>query len=376
MPNRSKVTVRSLSERFAEGKALRDRVPRSAHSQFACAADRPEPVALLESSNRGRVQALIPLRYERMAPTPFTFLRGSAAAMAFDLASTPTTGINVQLCGDCHVMNFGCFGTPERNFIFDLTDFDETIPGPWEWDVKRLAASVIAGGRAIGIGEKDCTLAAEACVGSYRANMRMFARMDVLDVWYTKIDGHQVLDLMSRCGQRRPTHVGVDKGGPHRVEQQFPKLIEIVDGQRRFRDQPPVVFHPPRGGQFEEQMHRFLARYRDTLAGDRRPLLDRYRMVDLAMKVVGVGSVGTRCAIVLMLASEQDPLILQYKEADRSVLEPYVAKSEFSSGGKRRGKRSTAVAIGQRPVFGLGTRRRRARFLLSAASRHENNRAR
>ncbi len=249
-------------------------------------------MALLEASNQGRLAKLIPLRYSRMAPSPLTFLRGSAGAMAFDLAGTPTSGIHVQLCGDCHLMNFGCFGTPERNFVFDLTDFDETISGPWEWDVKRLAASVVAAGRTLGISETACTEAAQASVGSYRKQMRAFARMDPLDVWYTKIDGQRILDLMSKSGSgRQPSQ---PMPAAHKIEQQFPKLIEVGDGPPRFRDHPPLVFHSPRGESFEQEMKQFLAHYRATLPDDRRPLLDRYHMVDSAVKVVGVGSVGMR----------------------------------------------------------------------------------
>ena len=335
MTNPSKKAILTLAERLAKGKALRARVPRSAHAQWEPAPDRPDPVALLKSSDQGRVPELVPLRYERMAPSPFTFLRGSAGAMAFDLVGTPTTGVGVQLCGDCHLMNFGCFGTPERNFIFDLTDFDETIPGPWEWDVKRLAASVIAAGRTLGVSEPECTDAAEACVGSYRKHMRAFARMDVLDVWYTKIDGHQILELMGRAGSRRRGNMPDPKASPHKIEQQFPKLTEVTDGQLRFRDQAPIVFHSRHGGRFQEEMHRFLAHYRETLLDDRRPLLDRYHMVDLAMKVVGVGSIGTRCAILLLMAGEEDALVLQYKEAGKSVYEPYVAKSKHANSGQR-----------------------------------------
>lgn len=327
-------SVGTLAERLAKGKSLRSRVPRSAHAQYMPAQDRPDPVALLEASNKGRLAELIPLRYGRMAPSPLTFLRGSAGAMAFDLAATPASGIPVQLCGDCHLMNFGCFGTPERNFIFDLTDFDETIAGPWEWDVKRLAASVVAAGRSLGIAESACTDAALACVAGYRKHMRKFARMDPLEIWYTKIDGRRVLDLMHNSGTpaRDPS---LPKSAYHKIERQFPRLTEIVAGQYRFRDHPPLVFHSPRGAHFEEEMRQFLAHYRATLPDDRRPLLDRYHMVDLAVKIVGVGSVGMRCAILLLSAGDGEALVLQYKEAGRSVLEPFLAKSKYANSGQR-----------------------------------------
>jgi uncharacterized protein (DUF2252 family) len=324
----------TLAERLAEGKRLRQRVPRSAHAHWEPAANRPDPVAVLESSGEGRVPELLPIRYGRMLRSPFAFLRGSAALMAFDLAATPASGVQVQLCGDCHLMNFGGFGTPERNFIFDLTDFDETLPGPWEWDAKRLAASVVAAGRSIGLPAGRTKEAVLACAGSYRRWMRRFAAMHTLDLWYARIDGQALLDLM---------YDGKPRGGrtdasvrPQSNHHLLPKLTEVVGGRRRFRDDPPLVFHPPQGKHFEQKVRHFLARYRETLQEDRRTLLGRYRLTDLAMKVVGVGSVGTRCAILLMMAGDEDDgLILQYKEAGASVLEPFVGKSKYHNHGHR-----------------------------------------
>jgi uncharacterized protein (DUF2252 family) len=333
-------THRTLAERLAEGKALRQRVPRSAHAHWEPVANRPDPVVLLESSNAGRVHDLIPIRYGRMLPSPFTFLRGSAAAMAFDLAATPATGIHVQLCGDAHLMNFGGFGTPERNFIFDLTDFDETLPGPWEWDVKRLAASVVAAARFLGHSERQAEEAVLGCVRSYRRHMHRFAAMHVLDLWYARVDGTALLDLMAgdkAHGNGQPAGAP----GPHESGHLFVKITEVVDGRRRFRDVPPLIFHPPHGSHFEDDIRRFLAHYRATLQDDRRTLLSRYHEVDVAMKVVGVGSVGTRCAIMLLMADEDDGLVLQYKEAWPSVLEPYAGKSKYASHGQR-------VVCGQR----------------------------
>lgn len=327
----------TLADRLAEGKALRTRATRSSHSQWKPTPDRPDPVDMLESSSRGRVPELVPIRYGRMLASPFSYLRGSASAMAFDLARAPATGLHLQVCGDCHIMNFGCFGTPERNFVFDLTDFDETLVGPWEWDVKRLAASVISAARSIGISEVRCKDAARACLRSYRERMRDFASMSTLELWYTRINGKKILELMSQTGSDPGMFRAIRrKNGPA-----FEKLTEVVDGRRRFRDVLPLVFHPPRGDRFEQQMHHFLRHYRETLPDERRPLLSRYRLVDVAMKVVGVGSVGSRCAIVLLMAGEEDALILQYKEADRSVLEPYVGKSKYHNNGQR-------VVCGQR----------------------------
>jgi uncharacterized protein (DUF2252 family) len=293
---------------------------------------------MLESSNLGRVPALIPIRYARMVPSPFTFLRGSAKAMAFDLTTTANTGIHVQLCGDCHLMNFGGFGTPERNFIFDLTDFDETLPGPWEWDVKRLAASVVAASRSIGLSEHQAEEAVRACVRSYRKRMREFAAMHTLDVWYARIDGEALLDLMHAGKAHRDGAAA--KLRAHQTDHLFPRMTEVVGGRRRFHDNPPLIFHSPQGG-FEQEVRHFLARYRETLQDDRRTLLSRYRVVDLAMKVVGVGSVGTRCAILLLMAGDDDALILQYKEAGPSVLEPFLGQSKYRNHGQR-------VVCGQR----------------------------
>ncbi len=326
-----------LENRLAQGKALRKRVPRSAHAAWAPAPDRPNPVAMLEASSHGRLPELVPIRYGRMLTSPFTFLRGSAGVMANDLSATATTGITAQLGGDCHLLNFGGFATPERRFIFDITDFDETLPGPWEWDVKRLAASVVSAGRVIGVSARRTKAAAQAGVRSYRENMRAFAGLHVLDRWYARIDGQALLDLMRRGGQ--PLTANCD---PHTIEHLVARITEALpDGRRRFRDNPPLVFHPAQGDRFQNEVRHFLERYRATLQDDRRALLDHYHVVDLAMKVVGVGSVGTRCAILLLMAGNDDLLVLQYKEAVASVLEPYAAKSRYKNHAQR-------VVCGQR----------------------------
>jgi uncharacterized protein (DUF2252 family) len=324
----------TLPERRALGKELRKRVPRTGHAHWEPAASRPDPVSLLVSSDAGRVPELIPIRHGRMLPTPFTFFRGSAAAMAYDLAATPNTGIHVQLCGDCHLMNFGGFATPERRFTFDLTDFDETLPGPWEWDVKRLAASVFTAARTLGHSERKCRDATLACVASYRERMHEFAAMPMLDLWHTRISGAALLDLVhsTTSGRRKQSN---NAAQPRTAEDLLPKITEIVDGKRRFRDNPPLVYHPPHDDHFDQEVRQFLTRYRESLQDDRRTLLSRYHVVDLAMKVVGVGSVGTRCAILLLMAGDEDALLLQYKEAGPSVLEPYLGKSKHRTHGQR-----------------------------------------
>lgn len=329
------------AERLARGKALRQKTPRSTHAHWEPAPNRLAPVALLEASNQGRLPELIPIRHGRMLASPFAFFRGSAAAMAFDLAATPTSGIHLQLCGDCHLMNFGGFATPERHFIFDLTDFDETLPGPWEWDVKRLAASVVLAGRSVGISKRNCQEAALACLRSYRRRMSELAALDTLDVWYARVDGQALLDVIGDRGSNNRKTPGDQVAHAHAAEHWIPRIIEEVDGGQRFRDNPPLIYHPPHGDEFQSDVRRFLAHYRETLQDDRRKLLSRYELVDLAMKVVGVGSVGMRCAILLMTAGNHDTLILQYKEAGPSVLEPFAGKSRFRTHGHR-------VVCGQR----------------------------
>jgi uncharacterized protein (DUF2252 family) len=333
--------VVSLEDRLAEGKALRQRVPRTAHAQWTKTPERPDPVEMLERTSEGRLPELIPIRYGRMAHSPLTFLRGSAAAMAFDLASTPTTGIRVQLGGDCHLANFGAFGTPERNLVFDINDFDETLPGPWEWDLKRLAASFVVAGRTIGLSDGDCEEAAAAAARSYRQRMRAFTEMRAIEVWYAHIDGTIVIDL-ARCGEkRRARQPTLDKVRCQVASHIFPRMTEVVDGHRRIVDHPPLVFHPKHDEKFESEMHTFFKRYRESLSAERRFLLSRYQIVDVAMKVVGVGSVGTRCAVILLMAGDDDPLFLQYKEAGPSVLAPYLGKSQYANQGQR-------VVVGQR----------------------------
>jgi uncharacterized protein (DUF2252 family) len=331
----------TIAERIAKGKALREQVPRTAHASWAPVPDRPDPVVMLIESSEGRLAELVPIRYGRMVKSPFAFLRGAAGIMAFDLAATPTTGIRVQLCGDCHLMNFGAFGTPERNFVFDITDFDETIPGPWEWDVKRLAASVVAAGRDIGLTDGNAQKAAQAGVRNYREQMRRFADMHTLDLWYARFEGKDLLDLMQHTDSHGRPAKAADICDPHSNENLVAKITEVVDGKRRFRDKPPLIFHQADDGSSHDHARRFLKHYRDTLQDDRRALLEHYHDIDTAVKVVGVGSVGTRCLILLLSAGENDLLVLQYKEAVASVLEPFVGKSKYPNHAQR-------VVCGQR----------------------------
>src|SRR5476649_2096464 len=262
-------------------------------------------------------------------------LRGAASIMAYDLSETPTSGIRTQIGGDCHLMNFGEFGTPERNIIFDINDFDETLPGPWEWDIKRLCASIVLAGRHRGFAEADNQNAVLAAAHSYRDKMAEFAAMSPLQCWYSRIDADQLAQLSSTALVSRRLAAEVMRARSQTGEALLAKTTELVDGQRRIKDTPPLLFHPQHWPGFEKQMRTVFQRYRLTVPDDRRHLLDRYKLVDVALKVVGVGSVGTRCAVALLMNGERAPLFLQFKEARESVLAPYVGKSAYNFQGRR-----------------------------------------
>jgi uncharacterized protein (DUF2252 family) len=333
----------SAEERLAEGKALRDTVPREHHGEWKDGKGRPDPIAILNKSDAGRMKDLIPIRYGRMLESPFAFYRGAAAVMASDLVRTPTTGLKVQACGDCHLMNFGGFATPERNIIFDINDFDETSPAPWEWDVKRLVASIVLAGRSIGLSDKDSHDCAVSAARSYREHMHDFSQMDPLRVWYTNITADDFIGSLPKAIQsniqKRIKKAAAGTGS----EVDYPKLAGAVGGQIRITEQPPLIFHPEvsRAPDFETQLEQIFRQYRETLSEDRRMLLDRYRLIDAAIKVVGVGSVGRRCWIALLMSENNCPLFLQFKESVASVLEPYAGKSVYGHHGQR-------VVMGQR----------------------------
>ncbi|MFL9936649.1 DUF2252 domain-containing protein [Paraburkholderia sp. RL18-103-BIB-C] len=332
--------LRSRAERLAAGQALRDRVPRSSHADWTPSAQRRDPIEVLEESNQDRLPELVPIRYGRMLRSPFTFLRGSAALMAYDLATTPSTGLEVQACGDCHLLNFGLFATPERNLVFDLNDFDETLPAPWEWDLKRLAVSVAVAGRDGHVSDADSGKAVLECVRAYREHLRDYSRMNPLEVWYTRLDMNTLIAMAPDEKVKKTRQQLADKARQRVVENLFPKIAGEVAGRRRLVDQPPLLFHVSDPG-FEERVREALADYRQSLSDERRVLLDRYHLEDFAVKVVGIGSVGTRCFIGLFFDEEDHPLILQFKEERRSVLEPYAGKSHYDNQGQR-------VVMGQR----------------------------
>jgi uncharacterized protein (DUF2252 family) len=341
IPSADKSSVRlrlSPKELYAEGKRLRDKFPRQSHADWQLPHDRPDPISLLKQSSHGRIPKLIPLRYGRMLQSPFTFYRGAALNMAADLSHTPVTGLRVQACGDCHLLNFGLFATPERREIFDINDLDETLPAPWEWDVKRLAASFVLACRNNGLGDGVARDIAMACVRSYRHHMAEFGEMSVLDVWYASIDVEDMIpgikdDQTRKRFQKRLAAARRDSTHEHH----FPALEQVAGRGPTIEDNPPLIFHWRQRGneEFFKQTQAAFVAYRKTLENDRRVLLDRYELKDVAIKVVGVGSVGTRCGVALLLAGEEDSLFLQIKEAGASVLEPYAGKSLFPNHGQR-----------------------------------------
>jgi uncharacterized protein (DUF2252 family) len=328
----------------AAGKRLRDTVPRSSLGVWKRAKERADPLELLRASDAGRMPELVPIRYGRMLQTPFTYFRGSAEVQAADLAAGPSTGIRVQACGDCHLLNFGGFATPERNIVFDINDFDETLPAPWEWDVKRLVASFVLAARANGLSDSAGRDAAVACARSYRERLREVAEMSPLEAWYARIGADDLFGLIDDPEVEKRARRRVEKARQDRAsDADYPKLAEMVSGQVRIKDQPPLIFHLDiqREEGFRAFLEKAIADYRDTLPEDRRALLDRYRLVDLAIKVVGIGSVGRYCAIGLFMSSSNQPLFLQFKQAVASVLEPYAGRSLYGHSGQR-------VVMGQR----------------------------
>jgi len=333
----------SREDRAAVGKALRDKVPRKQHGRWKEAKRRPNPIDILRESDASRMKELVPIRYGRMLQSAFSFYRGAAAVMASDLAQMPNTDLKVQACGDCHLMNFGGFATPERNIIFDVNDFDETLPAPWEWDVKRLAASIALAARSIGLSDGKARDCASTSARSYREHMGEFSKMDPLRVWYTKITVDDVIGALPKAARKRVLK-HIDKAASHSSsEMDYPKLAGTVGGHIRITDHTPLIFHPKasRAPEFQEAREQIFRTYRESLPDDRRMLLDRYRVVDAAIKVVGIGSVGRRCWIALLMSEDNEPLFLQFKEAVESVLEPYAGKSAYNHHGQR-------VVMGQR----------------------------
>jgi uncharacterized protein (DUF2252 family) len=347
-----KITHLTPAERVARGKAARNEAPRSSHGRWEPAANRPDPVALLEEQAESRVPELVPIRYGRMLVSPFTFYRGAALIMAADLAATPNSGLRVQVCGDAHLSNFGIFASPERQAMFDINDFDETLPGPWEWDVKRLAASFEIAGRDRGFTSAARRGVVLAAAAEYRVRMKQSAAMRNLDVWYAHIEVEGLLDQLQAIAtskQAAKARANLAKARTRDSMQAFTKLTHVVDGERRIIADPPLVVPIedllPAGRERDEvegEIRGIIRAYRSTLQTDRRHLLENFNYIHLARKLVGVGSVGMRAWILLLLGrDDQDPLFLQVKEAQESVMERFVGKSRYVNHGQR-------VVAGQR----------------------------
>ena len=337
-------SVRPVAERQQAGRELRKQIPRSLHGNWTSPANRADPVQILIETGRDRIADLLPIRYDRMRQSAFAFLRGAAAIMAADLAPGPFSGLTVQACGDCHLANFGTFASPEGTPVFDINDFDETLPAPFEWDIKRLAASVAVDGRSRGLTDKACRSLARAAVHGYRAYMAALTRMDPLGAWRSRVDAVDALEgiedakLRDRELKRLQMANEASRAG-------YVKLLERRKGEWRIKEKPPLI-HLLTGKR--DSTHEVAARtafhsYRASLPEERRVLLDRYRLTDVAFKVVGVGSVGTFCAIGLFVSGDGDPLLLQLKEASHSVLAHYVGPGAYANQGQR-------VVIGQRMI--------------------------
>lgn len=328
----------TIKDRRAAGKALRSTAPRNALARWKPDPGRTDPLDILRAADATRRPDLLALRYGRMLASPFTFYRGSAGVMAADIGRSATSGLRVQACGDCHLLNFGGFATPERRIVMDINDLDETLPAPWEWDVQRLAASLVLAARNLGHSEQAARDAVEASVRSYRERMRAFSQTDVLDIWYARVDD-SIAEQMLPPERREAFRKRIEKATrQNSSELVLPKLVDGFDtGEASIRDTPPTIFHVGDVATKDHlrRMQGPLAAYRETLAEDRRRLFDRFTLVDVAIKVVGIGSVGTNCFIGLFMSMAGKPLFLQMKEANASVLEPFAGRSIYKNHGER-----------------------------------------
>jgi uncharacterized protein (DUF2252 family) len=325
-----------------QGKELRQEVGRKTQGEFNTALNRPSVVDMIKASEHDRLPELIPVRHQRMAVSPFSFYRGAAGIMALDLSSLPHTNIQVQAIGDCHLMNFGGFATPERTLVFDANDFDETLPAPWEWDLKRLATSFVLAGRNNKLKEGNCEELAFILAQSYRQHILEFEQLSLLDLWYMKFDIESIAERSKSTELKQMLNAAINRAEKQDDQKILYKATRNVSGNIEIADQPPLIYHT-HDTDNRTTMAEFLGYYSQTLQSDRRSLLDRYRLMDVALKVVGVGSVGTRCYVLLMMNQKDEPLFLQIKEAKQSVLEQYTAKSIYAHSGQR-------VVEGQRLV--------------------------
>jgi uncharacterized protein (DUF2252 family) len=324
----------SKEERKALGKEARQHTPLEAHAKLHINQSGRDIIEILEKSNEGRIEELVPLRYGRMQVSPFTFFRGTAGIMARDLAATPNSSFTVQACGDCHIQNFGAFATPERKIVVDINDFDETMPAPWEWDVKRLAASLVLAANSNGLPQSVGKEAARLMAEGYRKHMAELAQMTLMEVWYSQVEFKNIMDISTAETRRRSQKLikeAMEKSSP---EVMLEKLTVVSDGKLRFKEIPPLLCHMEGISAGEQEQEAFEA-YRQSLPDDRRVLLDKFKMIDIVRKVVGIGSVGTMCGLLLLVSTENDILLLQVKEARDSVLAPYVEPSRYQHNGQR-----------------------------------------
>jgi uncharacterized protein (DUF2252 family) len=328
---------RGRDARGAEGKTLRKTCSRSSHAGVTLGQGERDPLALIEESDRDRLGELLPIRFTRMAESAFAFFRGSAVVQAHDLKGTPSAGLAVQCCGDCHLMNFGGFATPERAIVFDINDFDETLPGPFEWDVKRLATSFVLAARWLGFDPADARRSAVSVVAAYRAALACFTEKSVLETWYAKVAMDEVFaEYADDPKALKQLKKSIAEATENTTEHVFHKITAVKNGKPRITDHPPLLFHPdPSELDLERDVRPFFANYRRTLSRDREALFDRFHVADVAYKVVGVGSVGTRCFIALFCGDQDDHLFLQVKEARPSVLEGLAGHSPFANNGER-----------------------------------------
>jgi uncharacterized protein (DUF2252 family) len=339
----------SIEGRITSGKKLREKFPRIKQGEYKPATNRIDPISILEEQAKTRIPDLIPVRYARMLGSPFAFLRGAAAIMAADLAANnKTTGIDVQACGDMHIANFGVFASAERNLVFGINDFDETLPGPWEWDLKRLTSSIVSAGRFLGVNKSKCEESVVSAVKTYRKRIREYAQMGNLELWYSTINENDILKSLSPSARAGAEKI-ISKARQRTHMQVLGKLTDLVDEKYLLKENAPFIVREKKtqtGRPIKEALGLFLESYYSSIADDRKTILRKYRIVDVARKVVGVGSVGTRCWIIFMIGNHSnDPLFLQIKEAQPSVLEPYLSKSIYTNQGQR-------VVAGQRLIQG------------------------
>jgi uncharacterized protein (DUF2252 family) len=324
-----------FKEKYNAGKKLRDKTPRHSHAEWKVPSRRPSVVSMIEASNYDRLPHLVPIRHSRMTESPFVFYRATASLMARDLSTTLSSGITVQACGDCHLMNFGCFATPERTMVADINDFDETNPGPWEWDLKRLATRFMLACRKKNFRKEDERNITLELINSYQNKIREYSEMNFLELWYTKFTVEDIRKLSSSKKLQDAVERTIEKAEMLSHEKVFHKITQSAITRREITDHPPLIYHPANIEGHMESINQFIENYKSTLQPDRRLLLDQYKVIDMALKVVGVGSVGTRCYVVLMMNDNNEPIFVQVKEARQSVLEPYTQPSKYSHRGER-----------------------------------------